>query len=202
MRRIGLTGGIATGKSTVARILRDKHQCPVIDVDVLARELVVPGSEALNEINVVFGRDVFNQQGGLDRSKMRALIANDHKARNVLNDILHPKIRNATALALQELETAGHTIAFVEAALLVEVGSYKDYDALWVVTCAESVQTERLMTRDACDHADARAMINMQMPQKDKCALASTVIHNDNDLSTLVVKVASALRKETQLIVQ
>jgi dephospho-CoA kinase len=196
VRRVGLTGGIATGKSTVAQILKRQHGCAVIDADAVSRTLVTPGSPALIEIQAEFGNGVILPNGTLDRARLRAAITADSGKRNALNAILHPRIQESTSLFLRTAERSGADIAFVEAALLVEVGSYKKYDSLWVVTCEEDVQISRLMSRDTCTRSTAIAMIATQMPQAEKCAVADFIIRNNNDHAHLVDCVATALADE------
>lgn len=196
MRRVGLTGGIATGKSTVAQILKRQHGCAVIDADAVSRTLVTPGSPALKEIQTEFGNGIILPNGTLDRARLRATIATDSGKRNALNAILHPRIQESTSLFLSTAERSGADIAFVEAALLVEVGSYKNYDSLWVVTCEEDLQISRLMSRDTCTRSAAIAMIATQMPQTEKCAVADIIIRNDNDHTRLLDCVATALADE------
>ena len=196
MRRVGLTGGIATGKSTVAQILRSEHECAVIDADAVSRTLVVPGSPALNEIQKEFGDDVILANGTLDRAQLRTMITADSSKREKLNEILHPRIQASTRTFLDTAEKSGAHIAFVEAALLVEVGSYKAYDSLWVVTCDNEVQISRLMARDTCSRSTAIAMIKTQMPQAEKCAVADTIIENNNGHRQLTDAISKALEDD------
>ena len=193
---MGLTGGIATGKSTVAQILRDEHNCAVIDADAVSRTLVLPGSAALLEIEKTFGRHVLLPNGTLNRAKLREVIMAETSQREKLNEILHPRIQASTGDFLDAAEKSGANIAFVEAALLVEVGSYKVYDALWVVTCDSEIQISRLMARDNCSRSTAITMIKTQMPQTEKCAVADTVIQNNGDTADLIRTVSNALKQD------
>lgn len=189
MRVVGLTGGIATGKSTVARILRDLG-VPVVDADQVAREVVQPGQPALARIVEAFGPDVLDSTGQLDRATLRQRVTHDAEARRALESITHPAIRERMAERLVALAQRGEPAAVVEAALLVETGSYRQYPALIVVTCDPELQLRRLMARDATSEADARAIIAAQLPLADKEAVATHVIRNDGDVS--------ALRRQTQ----
>lgn len=188
---VGLTGGIATGKSTVAAILRDMGVV-VLDADEVARDVVAPGSEGLKEIVDVFGSAILTPEGALDRSAMGALVVQNPNARKRLEALTHPRIRAELAQRASDALAAGSEIVFVEAALLVETGSAKFYPALWVVRCSIDRQVERLMARNACDRETAEAWIATQMPVEEKVAHATTVINNDADLESLNDQVESA----------
>jgi len=193
MKTIGLTGGIATGKSTVAQILRTDHELPVIDADQVARDVVAPGSSAILEIRDVFGEGIFLADGSLDRPSLRRLIANDDTARTALEAITHPRIVASILEQLSQLANSGQPMAFVEAALLVETGSYAAYDWLWVVTCPPEMQLQRLMARDGCSQPEAAAMISTQLPLAHKEALADYVLPNASDRESLKAVVNNAL---------
>ena len=194
MRVVGLTGGIATGKSTVARLLRERG-VPVLDADQAARAVVEPGQPALDEIVQAFGDSVLREDGTLDRKALRARIAADPDARATLNGITHPAIRAHLAHGLASLAAEGHTIAVVEAALLVETGSYKGYAALIVVSCAPETQLRLLLARDDTDEATARGLLDAQLPLADKEAVADVVIRNDGSLEELEAAVDQAWRE-------
>ena len=192
MRTIGLTGGIATGKSTAARILRETLGVPVIDADQVSREVSAPGSEGLAEIAAAFGEGILTPDGALDRQALGRVVMADDDARLRLQAITHPRIRAAMLEALMALAQAGHPAAAVEAALLVETGSYTLYDALWVVTCDPDTQRARLMARQGIDEAEARRWIDSQLPLAEKEAVATSVIRNDGDLDALEAAVRAA----------
>ncbi|HZS42329.1 MAG TPA: dephospho-CoA kinase [Polyangia bacterium] len=181
MRVIGLTGGIASGKSTVARLLAD-HGAPIVDADQLARAVVAPGQPALDEIARAFGRDVIDASGGLDRKKVAALVFADPDKRRALNAILHPRIGVLTAGELGKLRAAGAKLAIYEAALLVENQIHLGLDGLIVVALDEARQRERLAARDglAPDEVDAR--LRAQAPLADKLAAATWIIDNNGPL--------------------
>ena len=144
MLTLGLTGGIATGKSTVARMLRARG-VPVLDADVIAREVVEPGTEGLREIVAAFGEAVLRSDGSLDRKALGAIVMRETEARRRLEAITHPAIFRALLEHLAALRDAGEPVAVVEAALMVESGSYRQYGELWVVTCAPDTQRARLV---------------------------------------------------------
>ncbi|MBW2255635.1 MAG: dephospho-CoA kinase [Deltaproteobacteria bacterium] len=189
MKVVGLTGGIATGKSIVAKMLRIHHQVPVIDLDRVAREVVEPGKPALRAIVAHFGEEVLRVDGTLDRGALRHRIATDPDARRALESITHPAIREVAAKVLGELALTGVPAAVVEAALLVETGSWRRYPVLIVVTCDPETQLRRLVERDGQTEEEARALIAAQLPMAEKEAVATHVIRNEGDLQALEAEV-------------
>ncbi|MCK6523075.1 dephospho-CoA kinase [Myxococcota bacterium] len=192
MKTIGLTGGIATGKSTVAKILREELGVPVIDADQVARDVVAPGQPALAALAARFGPTVLFTDGTLNRKALGALVMGDAAARKDLEAITHPAIRAEIQRRLQGLAEAGTPSAAVEAALLVETGAYRQYDALLVVSCAPETQLRRLMSREGLNEADARRWVQSQLPLAEKERLGSAVIYNDGDGDALRAKVREA----------
>ena len=173
---IALTGGIATGKSTVAAILREKGFI-VIDADELARRVVVPGSPALTAIAQAFGSHVLDASGHLDRKKLRDLAFSDTDARTRLEAIMHPAIRKAL---YEELEIKGllrqPKIFFYEAALIFETGSQIDFREVWATKCPHATQLERLESKRAVSKALAEKIIAGQMDASAKANRADCVI--------------------------
>lgn len=194
MKTIGLTGGIACGKSTVAALLRARG-VPVIDADQVSREVVAPPSPALDEIAARFGPEVIRADGTLDRKALGAKVVGDPAARRDLEAITHPRIRAAIDAALARLAAEGHPMAAVEAALMVETGSYRIYDALLVVSASPEVQLRRLMSREGLDEAAARAWLATQLPLSEKEKVATAVIINDGDPDALPAALDAALAK-------
>ncbi|MCO4769977.1 MAG: dephospho-CoA kinase [Deltaproteobacteria bacterium] len=185
MITIGLTGGIATGKSTVADILRKELSVPVIDADQVSRHVVEPGRPALAEIVHHFGVDMLTPTGELDRKALGAVVMGNDEARAHLERITHPRIREEIEARLTALEATGAAVAVVEAALMVETGSYALYDRLLVVSCEPQRQLHRLMQRNHLNETTARAWISSQLPLEDKERLAHAVIRNDGDRDAL-----------------
>ena len=181
---VGLTGGIGTGKSTVARLLAEAG-VPVVDADVMSRLVVEPGRPALASIVETFGPEVLDASGALDRAAMRHRISHDPQARAQLEAITHPAIREAILERIAEHGKVGAPHVVVEAALMVETGSYRMYRFVIVVTCSPQVQLARVVARDAVNPDDARALMASQMPMADKVAVATHVIENDGDLEDL-----------------
>lgn len=175
---VGLTGGIACGKSTVARMFREDHAIPVVDADLLAREVVAPGSDGLKAVIDAFGSEFLDATGGLDRAKMGALVFDDPEKRKLLNSIVHPRIAAAGMQAMQALQSDPAPCLIYEAALLVENELQKMFGALVVVSLQPEVQLQRLMARDSSTAAEARSRIDSQLPLAEKVAVADWVIDN------------------------
>jgi len=181
---VGLTGGIATGKSTVAGLLRS-YGAAVIDADVVAREVVEPGTSGLQQVVECFGPSILTPDGHLDRPEMGRLVMANDALRKALEEILHPLIRSEIAHRIRQKVDAGAPAVFVEAALLVETGSARLYPHLWVVSCSPEIQRQRLMERADCDQATADAWISSQLPLAQKEAAATRVIMNNGGLTEL-----------------
>ncbi len=173
----GLTGNIACGKSAVEALLLERG-IPVIDADQVSRDVVSPGQPALAAITERFGSAVLREDGSLNRPALGAIVFQDPQARRDLEAITHPPIIAETLRRLASLSTAGHKLAVVSAALMVESGSYKGYAGLLVVTCDEQLQLQRLMGRDELSESEARARIDSQLSQEKKAAIADCVIEN------------------------
>ena len=177
--RIGLTGGIASGKSTVADLFAG-HGVPIIDTDVIARQLVQPGMPALHEIRAAFGDGVFNSQGQLDRTSMREIVFSDTSRREQLESILHPRIRDE-AIAQSGAKDGPYQIIVVP--LLVESTMREFMDRVLVVDCDEETQLRRLLARDAENEDQARRILAAQASRAERLAIADDVISNSDDLA-------------------
>ena len=177
---VGLTGGLATGKSTVSDMLRALG-CVVLDADVLAREVVEPGQPALATIAQEFGPEVLRPDGTLDRKRLGAIVFADPERRRRLEAITHPAIRDRYLARLAELEAQGFDGVVVwDAPVMIESGGYKNMDRLVVVITDAATQRERALARDG-DRTDVERKIASQMPLADKAALADHVIDNSGD---------------------
>jgi dephospho-CoA kinase len=177
---VGLTGGLATGKSTVSEILRGLG-CVVLDADVLAREVVEPGQPALAAIVEEFGREVLAPDGTLDRKRLGAIVFAEPARRQRLEAITHPAIRERFLARLAELEARGFEgIVVWDAPVMIETGGHRAMDRLIVVTADAATQRARALVRDG-DPADAERKIANQMPLADKAKLADHVIDNSGD---------------------
>ena len=172
--RIGLTGGIASGKTAVAEAFAARG-VPVVDADRLAREVVEPGRPALAAIVEAFGRDYLTADGALDRRRLRELVFKDPARRRQLEAIVHPAVREAEARALAGLSAPYVVIAIP---LLAETGQRDRFDRVLVVDCPEAVQKSRLMARDGIDAGAAEAMLAAQATRAERLAIADDVIDN------------------------
>jgi dephospho-CoA kinase len=181
MRRfllVGLTGGIATGKSTVNALLASPS-VRVVDADALAREVVEPGTPALKQIVAEFGKEVLQPDGRLDRARLGEIVFPDAAKRKRLEAITHPAIRARFEQIMADLERAGFDgILIWDASLLVESGGIKNMDRVVVVTTDPTTQLRRLMERDGCSEEAARARTASQMPLAVKARYADYVIDN------------------------
>jgi dephospho-CoA kinase len=187
VRVVGLTGGIASGKSTFAEVLRARG-APVIDADALARAAVAPGTPALAEIARAFGREVLLPDGSLDRKRLGAIAFADASARGRLEAITHPAVRVAMAAETARLATASHALAFYDVPLLYEVGLDRDLDSVVVVWVPREVQRARLEARDGLAPAEAEARLAAQLPIDEKAARADFVVENTGALADLGAK--------------
>lgn len=176
--RIGLTGGIASGKSTVADMFAELGVV-VIDTDVIAREVVQPGEPAIDEIRAEFGDRLILASGELDRAAMRDLVFADAPARGKLEAILHPRIREST---VQQAEAAGGEYQLIVVPLLAESPIRDFVDRILVVDCQEEMQIQRLLARDAETEEQARRILAAQASREQRLAIADDVILNDGDL--------------------
>jgi dephospho-CoA kinase len=185
---IGLTGGIASGKSTVARLLAARGAA-IVDADLLARQVVEPGQPALAELVARFGPTILRPEGTLDRKRLGAIAFSDPAARADLGRITHPRIAAASAAAIATWADAGASIVFYEAALLVENRTHLGLAGLVVVSASPEVQYARLVARDGLSPEEASARIASQAPLADKLAAATWVIENDGDEAALAAEV-------------
>ncbi len=175
MLKVGLTGGIASGKSTVASLLRD-HDCMVLEMDPLGHELLEPGQSAYDEVVREFGNSILGPGDAIDRAKLGAIVFADPAKRARLNQILHPRILDVVLKWFAALDRpGGPEFAVVEAALIVESGFHKQLDNLIVCWATPQQQTERLIAR-GLTREQAQLRISSQMPAEEKRALADEVI--------------------------
>lgn len=181
MKKIGLTGGIASGKSTVSRWLI-QHGYPVIDADKISREIVAVGEPVLRKIAEEFGDDMILPTGELDRKKLAILVFQDDKKRVKLNALLHPLIRTRMLKELDQLEKERARAAFLDIPLLYESGLESWVDKIIVVYVSEINQLKRLMTRNRLAESQARARIDSQIPLSEKVKLADAVVDNNGSI--------------------
>lgn len=187
---VGLTGGIATGKSTVARRLKELG-AEVIDADRIAREVVEPGTPALEEIRVRFGQEVIGPDGRLDRPRLGEIIFRDEKARKDLEAIIHPRVQSEMRSTIERLKEERDTCVIVcDIPLLFETGAGLQWvDRTLVVYAPKEVQRERLIQRNGFDPIEADRRIAAQMPTDEKARRADDVIDNSGDLESTMQQV-------------
>jgi dephospho-CoA kinase len=191
IKLIGLSGGIGSGKSTVADMLRERG-VPVIDADVVARQVVQPGLPAYRDIALAWP-SVVAADGTIDRKKLAAIVFSDPASQAQLEAITHPRIREQIAMQAEVLAKGGHALAFLEAALIVESGYYKQLDGLVVVAASEAKQVERVMARDFSTREAALARIHAQSPLEEKIRVATHVVDNNGDLASTRAQVQEVL---------
>jgi dephospho-CoA kinase len=195
MRVIGLTGGIASGKSTVADLIAAQG-IPVIDADQLSRDAVLPGTSALSRIAGVFGRQVLTDDGALDRKTLADIIFADPESRSTLEGILHPAIKALAESRLAELREKGEPVVLYVAPLLIEAGAVDRVDEIWVVHVDSNTQLDRLQKRDGICREDALKRLSSQMPMEEKRNFGRIVIENCGTLEELQARVKEVCRAE------
>ncbi|KAI8982455.1 dephospho-CoA kinase [Mycotypha africana] len=194
MKLVGLTGGIATGKSTVSRLLAE-HNIPIIDADKIARDIVEPGRKANRLIRQHFGDEVFLPDGHMDRAKMGEIIFRDPAKRSVLNRCTHPYVKLEMLKQAFRYWLKGADIVVFDVPLLIESGLDKFMGTNIVVFCSDILQIQRLRKRDSLTEEQALQRIKAQMPMSEKVAKADIVIDNSSDVLQLEVQVKNAIQK-------
>ncbi len=178
MKKIGLTGGIATGKSTVSGILRELG-VPVIDADEVDRRLSEKGNKVWKAVYDHFGSGYFLPDGEMDRGRLGEMVFSDRRARQSLNQITHPIIQKEMETMLRQMEEDRNPpIAVLDVPLLIEVGWDRFVDEVWVVAIPEELQIRRLMWRNSMTEEQAIQRVRSQMSLKEKCRMADRVIDN------------------------
>ena len=195
MLKVGLTGGIASGKSTVGRMFGELG-CKVIDSDRITRELFEPGNPVNAKVTETFGPRVLASDGSINRAVLAELVFQNPDQRQKLNSIVHPAIKQRqNAFLSQAAADDARAIGIVEAALIVEVGTYRDYDKLIVVTCSPNVQRERLRERSGLTAEQIESRIASQMPMEEKVKVADFVIDNSGDIGSTRQQVEEVFRQ-------
>jgi dephospho-CoA kinase len=198
MRVIGLTGGIASGKSTVARLLAERG-VPVIDADQLSRDVVSPGMPSLGAIVRLCGPGVLQPDGSLDRQALGGMVFADQHLRRRLEAILHPAIKALAEERLGQLRSRGVPVVIYMAPLLIEAGATDRVDEIWVVYVDRETQVARTMARDGLSRDEAEQRLAAQMPMEEKAALGRIVIDNRGSLAELERDVLDLCRRELGL---
>lgn len=185
MRIIGLTGGIATGKSTVSTILREEMNVRVIDADLLARKAVEPRSSGLKQIAKLFGPEVISSDGNLDRKKLASIVFSDKKAIKVLNSIVHPEVNRLYDLQVEKHKNESCKIILYDCPLLIEENLMDQVDEIMLVIADYDTQLNRLMSRNNMNLQEANDRIKMQMDLKNKIPYADYIVYNDGSYEEL-----------------
>lgn len=184
MLKIGLTGGIASGKSTVTTYFRDRS-VPVIDADLLGHRTYEPGTDTFNAVIAAFGEELRAADGTIDRRVLGGKVFGKPEELKRLTDIVWPGIRKLASEELATLEAAGNAVAVLEAAVLFEAGWEDLVDEIWVVVVEPDTAVERLASRNNLDEAAARARINSQLTNDERTSRAQIVIENNSSMDAL-----------------
>lgn len=195
-RIIGLTGGIACGKSTVSNYLENIYKIPVLDADIYAREAVEKGSEILERILARYGRKVKTEDNSLNRQQLGEIIFNNPEEKIWLESQIHPYVRECFKRHLEQLEAP---IVVFSIPLLFEAKLTHLVTEIWVIYCSFEQQIQRLMTRNNLTREQAIARINNQMPLAEKIALADIVLDNSRDLEALYTQIDRAISSWLEL---
>jgi dephospho-CoA kinase len=182
---IGLTGSIGSGKTTVAKRLRERG-AHVLDADEFAHTETKSGTEGLKEVAAAFGAEIISPDGSLNREILASIVFKNEEKRFLLNAILHPRILNAMRVHAANLfQNNKNAIVVYDMPLLIETGEYKKVDRIWLVTADDEARIKRIMARDNCSREAALSRIAAQMPQAEKLAYADVVIENSDGLNAL-----------------
>ena len=188
MKIIGLTGGIGSGKSTVAQFLRESGAV-IIDLDKLGHEAIKPGGEAWERIVNEFGKDILTVNGDIDRVKLGSIVFQNHEALSRLNRIVHPVIDAMLNARLEECRRQGVEVVVLEAAVIIESGRNLQVDELWVTTAPETTVIDRITERPDYTEESSRTRIRSQLTNEERIKYADIVINNDGPLDELKAKV-------------
>ena len=190
MLKIGLTGGIGTGKSLVTSFLQEQG-ANVINADLLGHEAYLPGTVGFEQVVSEFGEDIVGEDGHVDRQKLGPIVFSDPSNMDRLNAIMHPLIKDMIQTQLDDVEGKGHLIAIVEAAVLIEAGWESLFDEVWVVTADEEEIISRLASRNGLSREDSQKRINSQMTSIERSAHGDVIIDNTGSVGDLKENVES-----------
>jgi dephospho-CoA kinase len=199
MLKVGLTGSIAVGKSFVCNVFRELG-IPVCDADQTAREVVQPNTKGYRQIVELFGQEILQENGEINRILLGTIVFSDDSKRELLNSIVHPLVFESQDLWLKQLqETQQHKLAIIDAALMIESGSYKRFDKIIVVFCDPKVQLERLIKRNKLSLEDGQKRINAQMSQDEKKRFADYLIDSTDGFDATKLQVNSVFEELNSL---
>ncbi|MDM3857926.1 MAG: dephospho-CoA kinase [Aphanizomenon gracile PMC649.10] len=194
---IGLTGGIATGKSTVANYLATTYNLPILDADIYARDAVSVGSPILSQIAEKYGIEIILSDGNLNRAKLGEIIFNQPEERHWVERVIHPYVRNCFDKAIQK--SSANTLILV-IPLLFEANLENLVNQIWVVSCSPQQQEQRLIERNNLTPEQAAARINSQLPIAEKIARADVVLDNSGNLESLLRQIDKVLLQDSTLL--
>ena len=199
---VGLTGGVASGKTTVSQVLKEEGAY-IIDADRIARELVRPHAPAWKKLVRAFGKEILREDGSIHRKKLADKVFADLSQRKLLNQILHPRIRKEMEQKAKEIgQKDPEAIVVIDAPLLVELGDHRQMDKLIVVTSTQKQQIERLRERDGISAEEALRMVASQMPVEDKVKLADFVIQNKGSFQETRKKTREIFKELKRVVLQ
>jgi dephospho-CoA kinase len=199
---VGLTGGVASGKTTVSQVLEEEGAY-IIDADQIARKLVRPHTTAWKKLVRAFGTDILREDGFIHRKKLADKVFANLRQRKILNQILHPRIRKEMERRVKEIgQKDPEAVVVIDAPLLVELGDYRKMDKVVVVTSTQRQQIERLKERDGINPEEALRIFSSQMPVEDKVKLADFVIRNEGSFQETKKKTREVFRELEKLVVQ
>jgi dephospho-CoA kinase len=187
MIKVGLTGGIACGKSVVRRRIEERG-IPTLDADQVVHALLGAGSEVVSEIAGAFGEGILSPDGSVDRKALGAIVFADEGARARLNAIVHPRVHREIEAFFEKTSSEGSRVAVVDAALMVETGSFRRYDRVIVAHCPRDQQRERLMRRDGISREDAERRISAQMPIEEKRRYADFLVDTSGTMAETLAR--------------
>ena len=194
---IGLTGGIATGKSTVANYLETTYNLPILDADIYARDAVSVGSPILSQIAEKYGREIILSDGNLNRAKLGEIIFHQPEERHWVESVIHPYVRNCFDKAINE--SSANTLILV-IPLLFEANLENLVNQIWVVSCSPQQQQQRLIERNNLTPEQAAARINSQLPIAEKIARADVVLDNSANLESLLQQIDKVLLQDSTFL--
>jgi len=199
---VGLTGGVASGKTAVSQVLKEEGAY-IIDADQIARELVQPHKPAWNELIRAFGKEILQEDGFIHRKKLADKVFADPKKRKLLNQILHPRIKEEMDRRTKEIgQKDPEAIVVIDAPLIVELGDHREMDKLIVVASTQTQQIERLKERDGIGPEEALRILSSQMPVEEKVNLADFVIRNEGSFEETKKRAKEVFKELRKVVLQ
>jgi dephospho-CoA kinase len=199
---VGLTGGVASGKTAISQVLKEEGAY-IIDADQIARELVQPHKPAWNELIRAFGKEILQEDGSIHRKKLADQVFADPKKRKLLNQILHPRIKEEMDRRTKEIgQKDPEAIVVIDAPLIVELGDHREMDKLIVVASTQTQQIERLKERDGIGPEEALRILSSQMPVEEKVNLADFVIRNEGSFEETKKRAKEVFKELRKVVLQ